>query len=455
MACVFKRKTKWTDGDGKVRSGKTATYYARFDVNGKQYCISTGKAIKSEAEEELKRLIALQRGEIHLEQQFQVLRDLLKAPLSEGQSPEERVAARRNFLASQLEPLLLDLLLELPESEREVQRSRLAKKLMAGQKHKLLIEKGWEIWKANPNKKRTPKSSTLAGYEAVWKRFKKWAGLKELDYFHEIQEKDAKDYATDLWTSHVSPATFNAHIKFLSSAFTLLDTEAGLSENVWRKITRKESEQTGKRNFTEDEIRTVFEKSNGNMRVMFTIGLFTGLRLGDVVNLRADEIDNDRFKGSARPGFIVVLPLKVERKGKEKKVELPIHDALRRVLDEHRQAVKGDYLFPREREMYARSPAYVTKPIQEFFESCGIKTTEKVENGERRRAIVRVGFHSLRHSFVSLCAKAGAPQHVVQRLVGHGNPAMTEHYTHLDDQQKRTAIASLPEFTSVPPGSAN
>ena len=71
------------------------------------------------------------------------------------------------------------------------------------------------------------------------------------------------------------------------------------------------------------------------------------------------------------------------------------------------------------------------------------------ENGERPRAIGRVGFHSLRHSFVSLCAKAGAPQHVVQKRVGHGSPAMTEHYTHADADQKREAIAVLPELTGT------
>ena len=44
-----------------------------------------------------------------------------------------------------------------------------------------------------------------------------------------------------------------------------------------------------------------------------------------------------------------------------------------------------------------------------------------------------------------LCAKARTPQHVVQKLVGHGSPAMTEHDTHLDAEQKRDAISALPD----------
>jgi integrase len=246
--------------------------------------------------------------------------------------------------------------------------------------------------------------------------------------------------AKSLEKSHVSPSTFNGHIKLLANVFRILETSAGLSENVWARITRKDkAPDQGRRNLTEEELKTIFGSAQGNMRVMFIIGLFTGLRLGDVVNLRWKDVD-------AKLGFIVVVPMKVSRLGKVKKVELPIHPALRHMLDEHRLRAKGEYLFPTEREQYVRNVGNIMAPIQGFFESCGIKTNEKPENGERRRAIVRVGFHSLRHSFVSLCAKAGAPQHVVQRLVGHGSPAMTEHYTHLDDQQKQSAVRALPDL---------
>jgi integrase len=63
---------------------------------------------------------------------------------------------------------------------------------------------------------------------------------------------------------------------------------------------------------------------------------------------------------------------------------------------------------------------------------------------------ILVSFHSLRHSFVSLAAAAGAPQHVIQALVGHGSPAMTAHYTHVDNDQRRKAIEALPVLASDP-----
>ena len=57
---------------------------------------------------------------------------------------------------------------------------------------------------------------------------------------------------------------------------------------------------------------------------------------------------------------------------------------------------------------------------------------------------MRVGFHSLRHSFVSLCAANRVPQVAIMELVGHGSPAMTALYSHAGEEQKAKAIAALP-----------
>ena len=60
------------------------------------------------------------------------------------------------------------------------------------------------------------------------------------------------------------------------------------------------------------------------------------------------------------------------------------------------------------------------------------------ENGKPhktgKRAVVEVGFHSLRYSYVSHNAEAGTPAAVIQRNAGHSNPAMTAHYVKISDR---------------------
>src|SRR5258706_7150718 len=118
----------------------------------------------------------------------------------------------------------------------------------------------------------------MAGYSAIWKRFKSWAEKNGLEYFHELLAEHAEKYSEDLWTSKISPSTFNAHIKFLTGVFALLENQAGLGENVWRRITRKDkTPDQGRRNLSEDELRNVLERAVGNQRGMFAIGLVNGV----------------------------------------------------------------------------------------------------------------------------------------------------------------------------------
>ncbi|OGV21107.1 MAG: hypothetical protein A2X47_05645 [Lentisphaerae bacterium GWF2_38_69] len=41
-----------------------------------------------------------------------------------------------------------------------------------------------------------------------------------------------------------------------------------------------------------------------------------------------------------------------------------------------------------------------------------------------------VGFHSLRHTFVTLAEESGIDRRIIQGVVGHGSPVMTGHYSH-------------------------
>jgi integrase len=59
-----------------------------------------------------------------------------------------------------------------------------------------------------------------------------------------------------------------------------------------------------------------------------------------------------------------------------------------------------------------------------------------------------VGFHSLRHTFVTLLAEQGTPLPVTMSLVGHMSARMTRHYTHISANAAREAVErlDLPHF---------
>ena len=374
-------------------------YYGRFKLDGKQIWFSTKTTARKQA---------------------QTIAD------GKAQAARGKVNTNDYFVG------LIALLARLPQKEQDVQRNEFARRLMQGQSSTLKIEDAWQTWTDSPLKG-NPGSTTIRDYNAIWQRFTKWMAGHTVKYLHEITETHAQDYISDLWKSKVSPRTFNGHTKFLKSMFHVLRVKAGLINNVWGNIKSMEKETQGRQNFTPEELKTICSKATGAIRYMIGIGLYTGMRMGDVVNLKWANIGKDN---------IVLIPSKTKRKGKQ--ITLPIHTVLRILLSELRkQTGTGEYLFPDDHTVYQKDDSATSKQFQKFLEDCGIQTTEQ-GGAHRRKLITRKGFHSLRHSFVSLCAANNVPQVAIQDLVGHGSPAMTALYSHADFKQKQNAINGLP-----------
>jgi intergrase/recombinase len=126
----------------------------------------------------------------------------------------------------------------------------------------------------------------------------------------------------------------------------------------------------------------------------------------------------------------------------QKRVSLPIHLTLFDMLSLCPENKRRGYVMPSIAARYQSFHSALSKDVAKLFQSVGITTTTETEGVGRNRA--DCGYHSLRHTFVSLCASGGVPQSVVQSLVGHGSPAMTQHYTHIGLQTAQNAIALLP-----------
>ncbi|MCX7007343.1 MAG: tyrosine-type recombinase/integrase [Kiritimatiellaeota bacterium] len=381
-------------------------YWYRLSRGGKQCWHSTGETNRSAAQDLADTAKAAARGEGSILKQFIVLQDSIG---------------------------------RLPPKEQSEMRLRLSRQLTAMALAPLTLADAWAEWVASPQKG-NPCAVTVSGYKATWQRFVEWAAKRQVQHMHEVTEQHADEYARDLWRNKFSPRSFNGHIQFLRSVFTTLRVTAGLADNPWQHIRKMARDTQGRLNFTPEELATLCRKARGTMRYMLAIGLYTGLRLGDVVTLRWSNL---------QPGRIELSPRKTRRKGKT--ITIPLHPVLAALLEDRRRQVpqEAEYVFPEEATEYLREVSAFSKRFQNFLRDCGIATFEKA-TGHRQRAIVRKGFHSLRHSFVSLCAINRVPQVAIQDLVGHGSPAMTALYSHADFDQKRAAIAALPEIAFAP-----
>jgi integrase len=81
-----------------------------------------------------------------------------------------------------------------------------------------------------------------------------------------------------------------------------------------------------------------------------------------------------------------------------------------------------------------------------------VRTHKAQEDGPGRggkRVASDVSFHALRHTAVSLLKNAGVSDAVARDIVGHESEAVSRLYTHIEDDAKRRALATLPDLGVV------
>jgi integrase len=313
------------------------------------------------------------------------------------------------------------------------------KRLEDEQHPPMTLVQAWPAF-ASPTSGRKPcEKSTLRAYEGVWTQFQTWIESEHPDVksLRGVTWEVAKGYLDGLAKRGVSNGTYNIHLSLMRYVFKVLREQAKLVENVWLKFSPLEVTRESRRELTIDELTLVCSKAKGEMKTLFCIGLYTGLRLGDCATLKWGETDLKR-------GLIRRIPNKIRRKkGAKGLVQISIHPVLRGVLAAIPGSKTDGYVLPETASIYmGNHRSRLANHIQQHFEDCGIETKKKRDHGLYKA--VDVGFHSLRHSFISMCAMNNVPLSVVQSLVGHSSPLMTEHYSHSNRLAEQNAIAALP-----------
>ncbi len=393
------------------------TYYACWFVSGKKFVKSTGQTDRRDAESELSRLI----------QPF-----LVQDEVRTLETMKARIEGAKNELA-------------------EIEDKR---------NPPLSLADAWKAYLKAPNR---PDSGerTLEQYGAELGRFIAWMhgrraarGLKEVKAHHPhiqtvqaVTEKHATEYASYLLDCGASPSTFNQHVSFLRLLWKVLAKSAKTTTNPWESLELRRLKSHSRRELTVEELERVCRSAKGEMRTLFALGIYSGLRRSDCATLQWGEVDLRRNR-------ITRVPDKTARR-RARPVVIPIHPVLRGILNETPPDKRSGYLLPELAKMYRAAPDRLNRMIQAHFEANEIRTIkEGTGEGTNKRAVVEVGFHSLRHTFVSLCREANAPLAVVEAIVGHSNPAMTRHYTHVSELAAGQAVNALPAIAGKLPRKA-
>lgn len=171
----------------------------------------------------------------------------------------------------------------------------------------------------------------------------------------------------------------------------------------------------------------------GDWRAMIQVALRTGLRQGELLALRWDDVDLERRRivvARQVSRGIITLP----KGNKPRTVELG--EVVTAVLRKHR---------------HLRGPLVFCDADGEMLTAGECK--HPLYRAARRAKLRRVGWHVLRHTYASHLAMLGASPKTIQELLGHATLEMTMRYMHLSPATKQTAAQLLDQTAQILPDS--
>lgn len=98
------------------------------------------------------------------------------------------------------------------------------------------------------------------------------------------------------------------------------------------------------------------------------------------------------------------------------------------------------------REPRRRLPPQPAAPLEGVWKQAGVYSDRGAEKKGKGRQFRTLGFHSLRHTFVSKLANADVPADVRRQISDQNDEKNYERYTHLEVETKRRALAHLQQL---------
>lgn len=237
---------------------------------------------------------------------------------------------------------------------------------------------------------------------------------------HDIErlKKDRKESPTRLHRERAN-GTVNRELGLLRHMLNKAVFWGMIDENPFSRFREfeerifLEEDNSRVRFLEEDEIRKLLSVSPPYLKNIIKAAILTGLRKGDLLNLKWGDIDLER-------GFLTFREQKKRNKLKVKE----LNDDMLALLMEIPKG-KDDHIF-------CGRDGNPLKVIKRSFDTA-----------LRRAGIKDFHFHDLRHTSASHLLMRGASLKAVQEHLGHSSLEMTERYSHLSRSYQREEIQRL------------
>jgi len=219
----------------------------------------------------------------------------------------------------------------------------------------------------------------------------------------------------------VSGRTINIELACLRNLFNRAIAWGLARDNPVKHVKFFREDNSRVRYLTREEARRLLGHCPDNIRPIVILALHTGMRKGELLGLRWDDIDF-----GAR-----TIHLRHTKNGKPR--DVPMTETVGRMLLDLKAEARGKALF--------YTAVGKKRPLRDFRTAWG--------RALRLAGIEDFRFHDLRHTAASQLAMAGVDMRTIQEILGHRSSAMTQRYAHLSPEHQTRAIGKLDKVMPV------
>jgi integrase len=169
------------------------------------------------------------------------------------------------------------------------------------------------------------------------------------------------------------------------------------------------------------------DKESENMGWLVKLGLNSGMRIGEMIALKYEDLDYDRRIIHVRRSM-GMTKIKSTKSGHERQIPMTATLAATRLEGE-------GFIVQKDGEPYTYQ--MLRKPLNR------VQAAAKIPDDKR-------GWHTLRHTFASHLAMKGVPIQSISHLLGHSNIQVTMRYAHLSPSVMQSHVERLDGLFSKP-----
>lgn len=234
----------------------------------------------------------------------------------------------------------------------------------------------------------------------------------------QIMPRDISKYKSLRRKEMASPATINRELALMKHSYNVARREWELvRDNPVSMVAMEKEPPARDRWLTREEESKLLACSTGWLHRMIVFSVETGLRRGELINLRWSDVQ-------LQVQVIVVWGAKT----KERR-SVPLSQRAFQILQNLRKVEESsEFVF--------------THPSSKM--QVNIQTLRTAfDTAIKRVGIKNFRWHDLRHTFASRLAQAGVDPYTIQRLMGHKSFVTTQRYAHHYVDSLRKGIAVL------------